>query len=689
MKKIILLFCLLSLVANSSFAANYSPIAVSDSASVTEGGSVTINVLSNDSDPNGDAFYLSRVWSATHGRASRSGNSAVYRPNAGYTGSDSFSYTINDGNGRTSTASVSISVNPRPNGSPRANSDALSVQEGSSGCVNVLSNDSDPDNDSIRISNVWSAAHGRTSSSGSSACYTPNAGYTGSDSFSYTINDGRGKTASANVSVTVYPIPNRAPRATADAITADENKSAVCVNVLINDWDPDGDVISITNVWSAANGRTSTSGSSVCYTPNTGFSGNDSFNYTIRDGRGETASASVSVTVTPNGAPRALADEITADENRSAVCVDVLINDWDPDDDVISIANVWSATNGITSTSGSSVCYTPNTDFSGDDSFDYTIRDSRGKTASASVSVTVTPNGGPRAIADEITADENKSAVCVDVLINDWDPDDDVISIANVWSATNGITTTSGSSVCYTPNTNFSGDDSFDYTIRDSRGKTGSASVGVTVLPNGGPRAIADTMLTKENNTDLCINVLVNDWDPDDDALTLADVWSAAHGSTSRNGNTACYHPNPDYSGEDSFRYTIRDSRGKTASIDVLVTIAPTMVVNQFEWIPSPAAVGAQTSFYWQVENAETCYSVSVGSDTTLARPAFGGGETWFTYDEPEEHLTRWYCLDEYDNRFPEDENTFIETVRIIVPSRFESVTTELLGAPITTGAGS
>ncbi|PCK07959.1 MAG: hypothetical protein COA42_11540 [Alteromonadaceae bacterium] len=74
-------------------------------------------------------------------------------------------------------------------------------------------------------------------------------------------------------------------------------------------------------------------------------------------------------------------------------------------------------------------------------------------------------------------------------------------------------------------------------------------------------------------------------------------------------------------------------------------------------------------------------YATSVGADPSAC--AGCGNNGLLTYDEPDEHLTRWYCLDKYGNRFPQNSNNFIEAVRIIVPSRFESVTTDLLGAPV------
>lgn len=96
--------------------ANVAPTAVQDSASVTQNGAVVINVLANDTDPNNDALVVTGIaGQPAHGTvAIGADNTITYRPNAGFTGSDSFIYAISDNRGGTSSASVSVNVNPPP-----------------------------------------------------------------------------------------------------------------------------------------------------------------------------------------------------------------------------------------------------------------------------------------------------------------------------------------------------------------------------------------------------------------------------------------------------------------------------------------------------------------------------------------------------------------------------------------------
>ena len=102
---------------------------------------------------------------------------------------------------------ISVTVNiPSQNQSPIAKADTLTSEKyGPEVCINVLDNDSDPDHDNIYVSDVWSADNGITRLNNGKACYRPNKDFHGSDSFSYTINDGRGKTSTALVDVDVKP----------------------------------------------------------------------------------------------------------------------------------------------------------------------------------------------------------------------------------------------------------------------------------------------------------------------------------------------------------------------------------------------------------------------------------------------------------------------------------------------------
>ncbi|HET9031658.1 MAG TPA: Ig-like domain-containing protein [Dokdonella sp.] len=201
-----------------------------------------------------------------------------------------------------STTTTTLGPREYLNGVPSAADDAITVDfESIANLIDVLANDSDPDNDPLTITAVSSPAHGTAEISAGGISYTPMAGYSGADSFTYTISDGRGGTATASVSVTVNPAAesNRPPIAVNDddnVLKGYDND----IDVLANDSDPDGDPLTVISVEHTGPGLatiTINADNTIHYQSIHGFSGYDSFRYTISDGRGGTSTAAVSVLV--------------------------------------------------------------------------------------------------------------------------------------------------------------------------------------------------------------------------------------------------------------------------------------------------------------------------------------------------------------------------------------------------------
>jgi DNA/RNA endonuclease G (NUC1) len=553
-------------------SVNDAPVANNDSATTNEDTALTINVLTNDSDVDGDSLTVSAVTNGSNGSVVNNGSDLTYSPNANFHGTDSFTYTITDGHGGTATANVSVTINA-VNDAPVANSDTATTNEDTAVNVNVLTNDSDVDGDSLSVSAVTQGTHGAVTNNGTSVTYTPAANFNGSDSFSYTISDGNGGTATANVSVTVNAV-NDAPVANNDSATTNED-TAVSVNVLSNDSDVDNEPLTINAVTQGGHGSVTTDGSSVSYLPAADFNGSDSFTYTISDGHGGTATASVSVTINAvNDAPVANTDSTTTSED-TAVTVDVLTNDSDVDGDSLTVTGVTQGSHGSVTTNGTTVTYSPAANFNGTDSFTYTISDGHGGTATASVSVTINAvNDAPVANSDTATTNED-TAVNVNVLTNDSDVDGDSLSVSAVTQGAHGSVTNNVSSVSYSPAANFNGTDSFTYTVSDGHGGTATASVSVIVNSvNDNPVAVADSATTNEDNP-VTIDVVANDTDVDGDSLSLTSVDTATHGSVSIVSGKAVYSPTANYNGTDSFGYVVSDGHGGQANGVVSVTINP------------------------------------------------------------------------------------------------------------------
>ena len=161
-----------------------------------------------------------------------------------------------------------------------------------------MTNDSDVDLDALSVLSNTDPANGTvTIAATGEFTYTPNAGFEGDDSFEYTISDGNGGEATATVSITVAAKPNTAPVAVADEFSTEFETPAVG-NVLTNDSDVDLDALSVLSNTDPANGTVTIAATGeFTYTPNAGFEGSDSFEYTISDGNGGEATATVSITV--------------------------------------------------------------------------------------------------------------------------------------------------------------------------------------------------------------------------------------------------------------------------------------------------------------------------------------------------------------------------------------------------------
>ena len=193
-----------SAVAAATTTVNLSPVVTNDSADTGEDSTVSINVLANDSDPEGDTLTITGITQGFNGSVLNNGDSISYTPNTGFVGGDSFSYTVDDGFSGTATASVSVTVNAK-NQAPVANPDSASINRGDNVSVPVLDNDSDPDGDALVITGVSGANKGTVSwqPGDVTISYTHNPKRKGSDSFTYTISDGHGGEASSTVSISL------------------------------------------------------------------------------------------------------------------------------------------------------------------------------------------------------------------------------------------------------------------------------------------------------------------------------------------------------------------------------------------------------------------------------------------------------------------------------------------------------
>ena len=250
--------------------------------------------------------------------------------------------------------------------------------------------------------------------------------------------------------------------------------------IIANDTNTGGDILAIVQTNVGFGILTLNSDGSFSYQPSLNFNGFDSFTYAISNGTNNSNNATVTLSINSvNDAPIALNDTVTTPEDTP---VPITLTGSDVDNDSLTFNMVTDSLHGILTGSNASLTYTPNGNYTGTDSFMFNAYDGIVNSTSATISITIgSVNDAPIALNDTASTLENTS-VTILVLNNDFDVDDNLLTVNSITQGTNGTVTTNGTVVIYTPKQNFTGSDSFTYTIFDGTTIGNSASVKVTVL---------------------------------------------------------------------------------------------------------------------------------------------------------------------------------------------------------------
>ncbi|WP_245279205.1 DUF4082 domain-containing protein [Mesorhizobium loti] len=591
-------------------------------------------------------------------------------------------------------ASYEVSVlfvpNTQTNQPPVANNDSgfTTVQNTALAiaAASLLGNDTDPDGDALIVTNVSTPTNGVVSlnSQTNVVTFTPTSGYTGNGGFSYSISDGHGGSASAQVALTVTSSANQPPVANNDSgFTTVQNTalSITAASLLANDTDPNGDLLTVTGVGTPTNGIVSFNAQTnvVTFTPTSGFTGNGGFSYSISDGHGGSASAQVALTVTSpaNQPPVANNDSGFTTVQSTALSItaaSLLANDTDPNGDLLTVTGVGTPTNGVVSFNSQTnvVTFTPTSGFTGNGGFSYSISDGHGGSASANVGLTVTPPAVTQSLfaanATPSTTTENdpnsvelgmkftaSAAGVIDGIRFYKGPQNTGAHTGSLWTSTgtllgsltftnettsgwqstnfsNPISVTAGTTyiVSYHSAGSYSADSNYFSSAVSSGNLTapssaasggngvyayGSGSAFPTssynasnywvdviyspadALPNQPPVAANDSGFTTQQNTALNIapaSLLANDTDPNGDPLTISGVSAPTNGAVAFNAqtNTIIFTPTTGFTGNGGFSYSISDGRGGTASANVALTVtAPATTEHLFAASSTPATV--------------------------------------------------------------------------------------------------
>ncbi|MFO0967237.1 MAG: Ig-like domain-containing protein [Gemmataceae bacterium] len=617
--------------------ANSPPLANDDTYSACRGQTLAVpanGLLANDSDPNFDSLSISAVNGAplTSGQPIPlpSGASLIlnadgtfaYLPATGFTGQDTFTYTISDGIA-SSTATVRIDVVDE---APWADSDTYEIRHDQTLVVSLggaydslLSNDYDFEGDPLTITAINGAVFtpgqpfglpsgaSLSINADGSFTYTPAPQFVGEDTFVYTVSDG----VASSTAIAMIQVNNEAPWLTDDSYAIAHDQTLTVGGapydpypLLSNDYDFDQDALTLTAINGQAfipgAAQTLASGAlltlnadgTFIYTPAPHFVGADTFTYTVSDGiASATALAKIDVT---DQTPVAANDAYSVEHDLTLIvgaATSLLSNDYQSDADPLTITAINGAPffvgGPLALPSGASLAlnndgtftYTPAPQFLGQDSFTYALSDG---VASASATVTIAvegPNTPPTAVDYSYSVTRNGLLDTGDLglpslLENDSDPDGDTLFIANYTPAGHGsLTVAPDGYLIYQPETDYVGVDGFAYTLSDGESETtGTVSIAVAnTLPEATP-AIFRTPLNQG------LEASVTGSDDDGDPLTFQLLAPPSTGDLTLNPNGFfVYQPADGFTGEVTFSFAACDGLEPSAAATVRIGVVRTV----------------------------------------------------------------------------------------------------------------
>ncbi|HCJ4876649.1 TPA: tandem-95 repeat protein, partial [Vibrio parahaemolyticus] len=581
---------------------NDAPNAENDVITTEEDTSVTIDVLVNDSDVEGDALSIqSASVPSEQGSVDIVDGKLVFTPAENFNGEATITYIVTDGD-LTDEAKVTVTVTP-VNDSPVAVDDTTSIQEDTAVTIDVLPNDTDVDGDKLSIQSVSvPEAQGKVEIVEGKLVFTPAENFNGDAEITYTVTDGQ-LTDEAKVTVTVNPV-NDAPIIKVDAvesITEDAvSTDTVVATLTVRDTDTPEDQLTV-SLENNSNGYFVLVGNEVKLTQaGVDAVNNDELNLkdlsisaSVSDGVNPTANDSDSLIVNRvNDAPtveNAIADQVLS-EDFDAYTID-LNEVFKDSDSALNFSVSGNDSIQISIVSGVATI-TPTADWNGKETITFTAKDPSGESISQTVNFTVAPVAD--IVADNATVVEDTPTI-IKVLGNDtFESTDKVVSLDAENGPKNGtVIVNNDGTVTYTPDENYVGKDTFTYIVT-SGGVSESTTVEVNVTPvNDAPVAKGDIATTQED-TAVTIDVLPNDTDIDGDKLSIESASvPEAQGKVEIVEGKLVFTPAENFNGDAEITYTVTDGQlADEAKVTVTVNPvnnAPTIKVEAVESITEDA----------------------------------------------------------------------------------------------------
>ncbi|EJG0564114.1 tandem-95 repeat protein, partial [Vibrio parahaemolyticus] len=482
---------------------NDAPVAKDDIATTQEDTAVTIDVLPNDSDVDGDKLSIQSASAPeAQGKVEIVDGKLVFTPAENFNGDAEITYTVTDGE-LTDEAKVTVTVNP-VNDAPTIKVDAVeSITEDALSTDTVVATltvrDTDTSEDQLTVS-LENNSNGYFVLVGDEVKLTQ-AGVDAVNNDELNLKD---LTISASVSDGVNPTANDSDSLIVNRVNdAPTVENAIANQVLSEDFDTY--TIDLNEVFKdtdsslefSVSGNNSIQISIVngvaTISPTADWNGSEALTFTATDPSGESVSQTVNFTVAPVVDIEADSTNVVED---TPTIINVLGNDtFEGKDKVVSLDAENGPKNGtVIVNNDGTVTYTPNDNYVGKDTFTYIVT-SGGVSESTTVEVNVTPVNDAPVAKDDIATTQEDTAVTIDVLPNDSDVDGDKLSIqsASAPEAQGKVEIVDGKLV-FTPAENFNGDAEITYTVTDGE-LTDEAKVTVTVNPvNDAPTIKVDAV---------------------------------------------------------------------------------------------------------------------------------------------------------------------------------------------------
>jgi len=554
-------------------SVNDAPVAQSATVSGTEDTAITGQVTATDIEGDNLTFSVPASGRPAHGTVTMAADgSYTYVPAANYNGTDSFTYQVSDGKGGVTTATVSVNV-AAVNDAPTAPATPIAGIEDTVITGRVIATDAD--GNALSYTLVSAPTHGAlTFASDGSYTYAPSANYNGTDTFVYQVSDGQGGVTNVVQTIQVAAVNDAPTTVGFDAVSL----NGAPVAGTLTGQDVDGDALTFAL---SANGGPSHGTVTIApnggfvYTPANGYDGADAFTYVVSDGKGGTATATVSLTlVGDNDAPSATVTSFALDE-------DTVLNGnlgiVDPEGHAFTYALADGPDHGtlLLGADGNFV-YTPAENYHGGDSFQITLTDAFGASQTQTISMAVASViDVPRLDPIHITINEDSGPITfpVDVV----NPDGLAFGVSSgTWSSPLGSYAWSndGQSLTFTPNVDANGTANLSLILWDVNGVGTQVPVVIDILPvDDGPRV---DQLNFGMSEDASFSGRIDARDPDGGGIAgFALVEGPDVGEFTLNADgTFTFTPPADYFGNVTFTYVVTDTTGASSTLTSTIAVA-------------------------------------------------------------------------------------------------------------------